>query len=88
MYSTMLFSFHRENIEVLIKDLNQQKSCIKKNGIVVDGRHFKVKFTGYCMPTLSDSFVLSNVVHCCSSFLLYLVRHVILCILFNLWRAT
>ena len=42
----MSFSFHRENIEVLIKDLNQQKSCIKKNGIVVDGRHFKVKFTG------------------------------------------
>lgn len=33
-------------MEALIKDLNAQKNAIKKNGITVDGRHFKVKFTG------------------------------------------
>ena len=28
-----------------------QKDAIKKNGIMVDGRHFKVKFTGnLCLP--------------------------------------
>lgn len=30
----------------MIRDLNNQKNAVKKNGITVDGRHFKVKFTG------------------------------------------
>ena len=41
-----IFTSLRENVEALIKDVNCQKNAIKKNGIVVDGRHFKVKFTG------------------------------------------
>lgn len=41
-----LFFFCRINIEALIKEINAQKNAIKKNGITIDGRHFKVKFTG------------------------------------------
>ena len=37
---------YRENVEALIKDINREKEAIKKHGIWVDGRHFKVKFTG------------------------------------------
>ncbi|CAH3155817.1 unnamed protein product [Pocillopora meandrina] len=40
-----IFLFCRETVEALIKDLNRQKDAIKKTGIVVDGRCFKVKFT-------------------------------------------
>lgn len=36
---------NRENVEALIRDINRQKDTIKKNGIMVDGRHFKVKFS-------------------------------------------
>lgn len=41
-------------MEALIKDINRQKDAIKKTGIAVDGRCFKVKFTGYlCLPILT-----------------------------------
>ena len=48
------FFLYRENVEALIKDINRQKDAIKKTGIAVDGRYFKVKFTGYlCLPILT-----------------------------------
>ena len=48
------FLLYRENVEALIKDINRQKYAIKKTGIAVDGRCFKVKFTGYlCLPILT-----------------------------------
>ena len=48
------FFLYRENVEALIKDINRQKDAIKKTGIAVDGRCFKVKFTGYlCLPILT-----------------------------------
>lgn len=48
------FLLYRENVEALIKDINRQKDAIKKTGIAVDGRCFKVKFTGYlCLPILT-----------------------------------
>ena len=41
-------------MEALIKDINRQKDAIKKTGIAVDGRCFKVKFTVYlCLPILT-----------------------------------
>ena len=45
-FTNTLVFFARQNIETLIRDLNNQKNAIKKNGITVDDRHFKVKFTG------------------------------------------
>lgn len=42
----LFFFFCRINVEALIKEINAQKNAIKKNGITIDGRHFKVKFTG------------------------------------------
>lgn len=47
--------FYRENVEALIKDINHQKNAIKKNGIMVDGQHFKVKFTGNLHLPFDDS---------------------------------
>ena len=48
------FLLYRENVEALIKNINRQKDAIKKTGIAVDGRCFKVKFTGYlCLPILT-----------------------------------
>ena len=48
------FLLYRENVEALIKDINRQKDAIKKTGLAVDGRCFKVKFTGYlCLPILT-----------------------------------
>ena len=41
--------FYRENVEALIKDINHQKNAIKKNGIMVDGQHFKVKLQVICI---------------------------------------
>lgn len=36
----------RDNLKQLLRNLNSQKNCIKKHGIVVDGRKYKIKFTG------------------------------------------
>ncbi|XP_020620057.1 uncharacterized protein LOC110057799 [Orbicella faveolata] len=35
----------RDNLKQLLRNLNSQKNCIKKHGIVVDGRKYKIKFT-------------------------------------------
>lgn len=36
----------RENLKILLKDVNEQKKCIKENGIIVDGTHHGVQFVG------------------------------------------
>lgn len=36
----------RENLKILLKDINEQKKCIKENGITVDGTHHGVQFVG------------------------------------------
>ena len=45
----MFFSFVqncRENIKLLIKDINSQKKIFKERGLTVDGRHYSLHFTG------------------------------------------
>ena len=49
VYSTfyVFFSFQiRDNLKQLLRNLNSQKNCIKKHGIVVDGKKYRIKFTG------------------------------------------
>lgn len=36
----------REEVEALVQTLNAQKNVLKKHGITVDGKEYKVKFTG------------------------------------------
>lgn len=36
----------RENLKILLKDVNEQKKCIKENGIIVDRTHHGVQFVG------------------------------------------
>ena len=55
---TFSFFLYREDVEALIKDINGQKEAIKKHGIWVDGRHFKVKFTGNKLPLLLVLFLM------------------------------
>ena len=50
-----LFFFCRENLKILLKDVNEQKRCLKENGIVVDGTHHEVQFVG-------------KVINCCKIF--------------------
>lgn len=66
-------------MEALIKDINRQKDAIKKTGIVVDGRCFKVKFTGYlCLPILTlYTFFTLLLLFFFAMFLCYMSSHVI-----------
>lgn len=80
------FLLYRENVEALIKDINRQKDAIKKTGIVVDGRCFKVKFTGYlCLPILTLYIFLPYYYYFFAMFLCYMSSHVI--VLLNLFYA-
>ena len=36
----------RENLKIRLKDITEQKKCIKENGIIVDGTHHGVQFVG------------------------------------------
>lgn len=36
----------RENLKILLKDINHQKKLLKENGIVIDGKHYHVQFVG------------------------------------------
>lgn len=47
-YTCYVFFFFqiRDNLKQLLRNLNSQKNCIKKHGIVVDGKKYKIKFTG------------------------------------------
>ena len=49
----------RENLKVLLKDVNQQKKVLKEEGIHVDGKHYDVEFIGkICyLTTLSSGMV-------------------------------
>ena len=37
----------RDNLKILLKDLNNQK-ILKDNGIVVDDKHYQIEFVGRC----------------------------------------
>ena len=80
------FLLYRENVEALIKDINRQKDAIKKTGIAVDGRCFKVKFTGYlCLPILTLYTFFTLLLLFFAMFLCYMSSHVI--VLLNLFYA-
>ena len=36
----------RENLEILVKDINAQKRILKEEGLTVDGTHYSLRFTG------------------------------------------
>ena len=44
----ILFFFCRDNLKILLKDLNNQKKILKDNGIVVDDKHYQIEFVGRC----------------------------------------
>ena len=72
-------------MEALIKDINRQKDAIKKTGKVVDGRCFKVKFTGYiCLPILT-LYIFLPYDYFFFAMLCYMSSHVI--VLLNLFYA-
>ena len=72
-------------MEALIKDINRQKDAIKNTGIVVDGRCFKVKFTGYiCLPILT-LYIFLPYDYFFFAMLCYMSSHVI--VLLNLFYA-
>ena len=52
----MLF---RENLKVLLNDVNEQKKVLKETGIFVDGKHHNVEFVG--MFLTSHSVVIEQV---------------------------
>ena len=43
---TLTHNPFRCNLELLLKDLTAQKKHVKKHGLKVDGKEYKVKFTG------------------------------------------
>ena len=43
---TLLLIIIRENLKMLIVNVNKQKDALKKNGITVDGVHYAVRFKG------------------------------------------
>lgn len=36
----------RDNLKILLEDLNSQKRILKDNGIDVDNKHYQVQFVG------------------------------------------
>ena len=45
----------RENLKLLVQNINRQKMMLKEGGITVDGKHYDVQFTGICMLLLAVS---------------------------------
>ena len=45
MYLFVLFTL-RENLTILLEDVNDQKKRLKEEGVLVDGKHFSVEFVG------------------------------------------
>ena len=50
---TLTHNLFRHNLELLLKDLTAQKKHVKKHGLKVDGKEYKVKFTGMLIIILS-----------------------------------
>ena len=54
MYTVNAHIFHyscsllvcRENLKILLAEVNQQKKALKEKGICVDGKHHSVEFVG------------------------------------------
>lgn len=40
------YLYFRENLKILLEDVNNQKKQLKEEGISVDGKHFSVEFVG------------------------------------------
>ena len=36
----------RDNLKILLEDINHQKKILKEQGITIDGRHYSVEFLG------------------------------------------
>lgn len=36
----------RDNLKILLEDINHQKKTLKEQGITIDGRHYSVEFLG------------------------------------------
>jgi hypothetical protein len=58
-----MFIFYRQNIQTMIKDITVAKEKIKTNGMVVDGRRYKIDFTGLTFSVISNT--LSKTGHAC-----------------------
>ena len=41
--------FYREDLRNLFANLNKRKEDLKKNGIFVDGKHYRIHFKGNIM---------------------------------------
>ena len=39
----------RDNLKILLEDINNQKKILKDNGIDVDDKHYQVQFVGRCL---------------------------------------
>ena len=50
-----MFIFYRQNIQTMIKDITVAKEKIKTNGMVVDGRRYKINFTGLTFSFISST---------------------------------
>jgi hypothetical protein len=50
-----MFIFYRQNIQTMIKDITVAKEKIKTNGMVVDGRRYKIDFTGLTFNVISNT---------------------------------
>jgi hypothetical protein len=50
-----MFIFYRQNIQTMIKDITVAKEKIKTNGMVVDGRRYKIDFTGLTFSVISNT---------------------------------
>ena len=53
---TLLFIIIRENLKMLIVNVNKQKDALKKNGITVDGVHCAVRFNGKFHIIVNNAF--------------------------------
>jgi len=57
---------NRDNLKILLKDVNNQKKVLKEEGIFIDGRHCTVEFLDYKMLMLllvkknGDTFMLGG----------------------------
>lgn len=56
--------FLREDLKRLVANLNKQKDKLKKNGIQVDGRHYRIRFKGTFIGIYSLKVI--NSIYCWS----------------------
>jgi len=57
LYSQYFFFLIREDLRKLFDSLNKWKNELKQNGILVDGKHYHVKFKGTFFHTIDWGFL-------------------------------